>query len=734
MATLTLATAGTLGDHLPYVALGSALARRGHAVRLAGSPSQLDAAGRAGLETYPLRPDLSADRARQSARHWDHWSDRRGSQGDRVDPRAYDLAGRYQDLRVACAGSDALLCGSTIPWARLIHETLDLPWLTVSVTPYHFWALGPAEPDPGREARLAALLTSAAAEPEPDGVDYWVLLDAFRTELGLMPQPRSLRRASLFSERVLLLAHPAFVAREELEDGDLRLCDFAFYSDPENAGFQPDPALSEFLAAGEPPVVLCFGSLPLADPDAVLELHAEGARRAGVRLLVQAGWSQLGHGAPSTPELHVTGWLPQDWLFARAEAVIHHGGIGVTARALRHGLPMLVEPFGNDQFWNARQVLAHGVGAALHPHLATADDVARLLRERVLAAPVRERARGLGRRLAAGPGVDAACDQIEAWLPRPRAVRVAAAAATSILIHDEPWGAPLPTDLVLPPGFAFTADRSRLAEAAAVVFHLPTLRALPARKPPGQLWVAFSLECELNYPALLDSEFMARFDLRMTYRLDSDVPVPYLDCFGSPDALLRELEAPPREPARPGLAAAFITSRVDQSRRQAYVSELMRQMPVDSYGGWRRNRTLAADGGPETKRAVIARYAFTLAFENAIAEDYVTEKFFDPLRVGSVPVYLGAPNVARFAPGDGCYIDASAFPEPRALARHLVALHADPAACAALLAWKQRPLRPEFLALVERVRENGWVRLCRELARRLRARGGSAENAPTPRR
>jgi len=521
----------------------------------------------------------------------------------------------------------------------------------------------------------------------------------------------------------VLMASPAFVAREELQDGDIRLTDFAFHADPEGAGFQPDPALAEFLDAGDPPLVLSFGSLPLAEPAALLARHVEAARCAGLRLLVQGGWSGLGGGAPGTPGLHATGWLPQDWLFERAAAVIHHGGIGVTARALRHGLPMLVEPFGNDQFWNARQVLAHGVGAALHPHRATPDDVARLLRERVLAAPTRERARALGRRLRAGPGVDASCAAVEAWLPRPKAARPAARPdTTAILIHDEAWGATIAPDLALPPGFELTSDRSRLADAAAVLFHLPTLRALPARKPPGQLWVAYSQECDLHHAPQRDPELLARFDLSMTYQLDSDVPVPYLDCFTSPDALLRELVAPPREPQHTGLAAAFISSPADLSGRQAYVSELMRHMAVDSYGAWRRNQRLDPDRGRETKLAVIARHAFTLAFENAIAPDYVTEKFFDPLRVGSVPVYLGAPNVERFAPGDGCFIDASAF-EPRELAGRLLALRADPTAYAALLAWKRRPLRPEFLALAARVRENAWLRLCRELAR-LRAAGG----------
>jgi UDP:flavonoid glycosyltransferase YjiC (YdhE family) len=736
MAMLVLATAGTLGDHLPFVALGQALARRGHAVRLAGSASLLDWAERAGLDARPLRPDLGAARARAHATHWDHWRDRRGGAGDRVDPRAYDLAGRHADLVAACAGADALLCASTIPWARLVHEGLRLPWLTVSATPYHFWKLAPGAPDPGRSARVRALLAPAAArEADPARVDFWGLLDDFAASLGLSGPSDPPHRAWLFAERVVLLASPHFSPPDLLEHGDLRLADFVFHEEPARA-WRPDPALMRFLERGDPPVVLTFGSLPLADPAALVARHVEAARIAGVRLVVQGGWAGLAPGAADPAGVHGAGFVPQDWLFARAAAVIHHGGIGTTARALRQGLPMLVEPFGNDQFFNARQVLALGVGAALHPHRATPEDVARALRERVLAAPAAARARSLGGRIRAGRGAEAACDEVEAWLEvsARRARPARARGPRLVLIHEPMWGAPpvrAPADL--PAGWELSTDRSRLHEAAAVVFHVPNLRRLPPRKPPGQIWVAWSMECEAHSPALRDPDLMGRFDLTMTHRLDSDVPVPYLDCLGSTERLLRALREPPRAGPREGLVAAFISSGHDRSGRQAYVSELMRHVEVHSYGAWRRNRTLPQDRGRETKLAVLARYAFTLAFENAIAEDYVTEKLFDPLAVGSVPVYLGAPNAARFAPGEGCYIDVADFPEPRALARRLLALRDDEAAYAELLAWKQRPLRSELLALAERFRESGWARLCRELERRRAAGGAPAETGRAPR-
>jgi hypothetical protein len=201
---------------------------------------------------------------------------------------------------------------------------------------------------------------------------------------------------------------------------------------------------------------------------------------------------------------------------------------------------------------------------------------------------------------------------------------------------------------------------------------------------------------------------MDQFDCTMTYHRNADVPVPYY----FPD-LEQLLLTPPKTHDK--RVAFFASGRHDRSGRIAYAAELMRHIEVHSYGGQLRNRSLARDNGRATKLETIAAYQFTLAFENAIASDYVTEKFFDPLIVGSVPVYLGAPNAADFAPGERCYIDASKFESPRALAEYLLHLDANDAAYREYLAWKQRPLRPEFLALLDKQRTHPFVRLCQKI-------------------
>jgi hypothetical protein len=129
-----------------------------------------------------------------------------------------------------------------------------------------------------------------------------------------------------------------------------------------------------------------------------------------------------------------------------------------------------------------------------------------------------------------------------------------------------------------------------------------------------------------------------------------------------------------------------------------------------------RNRSAPLDGPLSRKHQIISRYKFTLAFENAISRDYVTEKFFDPLLAGSVPVYLGAPNVEEFAPGDHCFIDASHFDSPRALARYLMALDADSNAYAQYLRWKSDPLHVSFVKMAEEA-DHAFARLARHLGR-----------------
>lgn len=249
----------------------------------------------------------------------------------------------------------------------------------------------------------------------------------------------------------------------------------------------------------------------------------------------------------------------------------------------------------------------------------------------------------------------------------------------------------------------WSLDRKDFPRADVVVFHVPTVGRIDRlRKRAGQVWVAWCMESKVNYPALADEAFMRRFDLRMTYEQDADVWCPYLPHRSEWEAAMRQ-PVPAKTEAAP--AVLFRSASLDRSGRTDLLVQLFRHMKIDSYGRFMRTRELdGPDLGNATKFATIARYRFSLAFENSVAPDYVTEKLFEPLLLGTVPVYLGAPNVAEFAP-DHSYVDASAFPSAKALAEYLNHLSADPAAYAAYHRWRSEPLPGRLLDRLRRIQQ-----------------------------
>lgn len=113
--------------------------------------------------------------------------------------------------------------------------------------------------------------------------------------------------------------------------------------------------------------------------------------------------------------------------------------------------------------------------------------------------------------------------------------------------------------------------------------------------------------------------------------------------------------------------------------RKQVIKELARLgVPIDLYGGgWdsAEPELRAIWRGPvKDKYDVQSGYRFTLCFENS--RDYIgdiTEKPFDAFASGTVPVYLGAPNIADYIPKE-CFIDFRDFPSVEELARYLSAM------------------------------------------------------------
>ncbi|CAF1395355.1 unnamed protein product [Adineta ricciae] len=121
------------------------------------------------------------------------------------------------------------------------------------------------------------------------------------------------------------------------------------------------------------------------------------------------------------------------------------------------------------------------------------------------------------------------------------------------------------------------------------------------------------------------------------------------------------------------------------SKRTQYVEQMMKFIDIDNFGlcgtnirplpqhiidlegsKTRNEQNRNSYNWEAGKLALTSDYLFTIAIENSRSYDYVTEKLWQPLLVGSVPIYLGAPNIEDWLPcRTDCIIDLRKFKTPK---------------------------------------------------------------------
>ena len=138
-----------------------------------------------------------------------------------------------------------------------------------------------------------------------------------------------------------------------------------YWLQPHQGTWQPSPDLGSFLAAGEPPLYIGFGSMGFGKHAAAHgQTIVQAVRHLGVRAVIATGWGGIDLDMAADDVLVVRD-VPHPWLFPRTSAVVHHGGAGTIAAGLCAGRPTLVCPVLGDQgFWAER---IFGLGAGPRP-------------------------------------------------------------------------------------------------------------------------------------------------------------------------------------------------------------------------------------------------------------------------------------------------------------------------------------------------------------------------------
>ncbi|MEW2414274.1 glycosyltransferase [Streptomyces sp. NPDC046866] len=308
-----------------------------------------------------------------------------------VPKRAAELvAAFHQNVTAVAEGFDVLVATGLVPAVAGVQaaaEQLGIPYVYASYqpvslpSPHH-----PPIPRPGRP--LPPEVTDNQALWERDAEDVQAVfgepINSYRESIGLAPLDDI--RDRVFTDRPWLAADPVLAPWQQPSDLDVLQTGAWVLPDE-----RPLPAeLVEFLDAGEPPVYVGYGSIPMRDPQDVARVAVEAIRAQGRRVVVSRGWADLAL-IDDQDDCFVVGEVNHQALFRRSAAVIHHGGAGTTTTATWSGAPQVVVPQGADQPYFAGRVAYLGIGAAHDGPTPTAESLSAALRT-ALAPETRARA------------------------------------------------------------------------------------------------------------------------------------------------------------------------------------------------------------------------------------------------------------------------------------------------------------------------------------------------------
>lgn len=393
-----LVSVGTDGDIFPYVGLGVALRARGHSVTLVASEHYEPLARRHGFDFAAL---VSTAENRELFEHPDFWNPLKTAPlmarwGVRFIRRQYDLLSKLVTRETVLVANPGVLA------AAVAHEKLGVPLANLILQP---WMIPSSIAPP-----IIPGFTFLSRAPRP----VWKLfargLDVFgdmlmgrelnelRTELGLKPMRRIL--SNWLSRQLVIGMFPEWFGPPQADwPAQIRLVGFPMFDGVSDQVLSTE--VVKFCEAGPPPMAFTFGT-GMAHSARLFQEALEACAILGRRgILLTKYRNQLPEALPPTV-LHCH-FAPFQKLFPQCAAVVHHGGIGTTAKAIAAGIPQLIHPQCFDQTDNGMRVRRLGAGDCLRAGRSSGKRIATALTT-LMTEEVRTRCRALSTRF---DGLDA---------------------------------------------------------------------------------------------------------------------------------------------------------------------------------------------------------------------------------------------------------------------------------------------------------------------------------------
>jgi rhamnosyltransferase subunit B len=360
MGRILIATRGSFGDFQPFLAIATSLVQRGHAVVFVTNQHNVESVQKRGFETHAFDAPVGAADKENDA--YASTVDGSGKGTWRVLTRLTQYLEAEFDVIARLAPQCDVLVGSYTSLALpLVARSHKRPWVYAPLAPMAFLSrFDPPHLHGVHHLRVGGVLPAWMSQ---------LIFSVFRYSAGLhvLGHRQLERRLGLpalnpvFEGRYspvcnLALFSPVMGQPQPDWPAHTVQCGFTLY---EPAGSEHDAGeLGEFMASGPAPVVFTVGGVARADPGDFYRHAIAACTALGLRaVLVKKSALDLGL-LPSG--IVAVNYASHAWLFPRARAIVHHGGIGTIAKVLLHGKPSLAVPRALDQFDNAERARALG--------------------------------------------------------------------------------------------------------------------------------------------------------------------------------------------------------------------------------------------------------------------------------------------------------------------------------------------------------------------------------------
>lgn len=417
-------TWGSHGDIRPFLALADGLQAAGHDVHLVITSIQRDAFAGArseqGARITVINPlNLSAGQAEEVAQTAYRIRDPM-KQMDALLRLAFAPGedAMFDAARRLSAESDVLVGHYFVHPLQIAAEHAGLPYVSVLLThaaipsAYQHPLGHPLLGKPGNRFLwwLTRAMLNRTLRHYPDRL---------RRQLGMPPTRDMVSEVWLSRCLSLVAVSPQICGRQPDWPESIQVCGFLDRPNCELEGVPPED-LPAFLAAGEAPIFMTFGSwMPKELPAqaAALRLLTEAATLADCRAIIQCdAWEACGF-ASNDRILYVAA-SPHHQVFPDCFAVLHHGGAGTTQSATLAGKPSIVVANISEQEHWGNELRRMGLaGKPLKRRSVTAAAIARQIRHLRAHPAMTERARQVGAAMGRENGVAEAVRCIGALAP-----------------------------------------------------------------------------------------------------------------------------------------------------------------------------------------------------------------------------------------------------------------------------------------------------------------------------